>query len=256
MRMLIKALILPPGLQLLMLAVGLVLTAKSSASLRLKRLGYGFILGGFLSMLFFSLPVSVAALFEGLEIYPPLTDAQVKEFEGQAIVVLSGGIARGAPEWGRDVSASHTALRLRYGVKLYRQYQLPLLLSGGAVYAGAVPEAEVMGRDLSSDFQVSAEWLEVSSRNTWENAQYSAELLAQHNIKRVILVTDAWHMRRAVGAFEHFGMEVLPAPTGFKQGNKISFVRHLLPSSSSLSDARMGLHEYGGLIYYWWLAND
>ena len=255
MRMLIKALILPPGLQLLMLAVGLVLTAKSSTSLRLKRVGYGLILSGFLSMLFFSLPVSVAVLFKGLEIYPTVTDQQVEEFEGQAIVILSGGIVRGAPEWGRDVSASHTALRLRYGVKLYRQYKLPLLLSGGAVFDGAVPEAEVMGRDLNSDFQVPVEWLEISSRNTWENAQYSAELLAQQKISRVILVTDAWHMRRAVGAFEHFGVKVLPAPTGFKHGNKISWVRHLFPSSSSLSDTRMGLHEYGGLIYYWWLAN-
>ena len=61
-------------------------------------------------------------------------------------------------------------------------------------------------------------------------------------------------MQRAVLAFEHFGIEVLPAPTGFMHGKEITPLQHLLPGASRLMASRVALHEYIGLLYYWFLA--
>jgi len=256
MRMLIKVLILPPGLQLVFLALGLALTARVSASSRTKWVGYLLLSSGFLSLLLMSLPVVVGPLLKELEIYPPVTEQHVNDYQGQAIVILSGGIVDFAPEWGRTVSGSQTVVRLRYGANLNRLYGLPILLSGGSVTGEGRAEAQVMAQDLKDSFEMDAEWLETESQNTWENAQFSAKLLEAQGIKRVVLVTSAWHMRRAVAAFEYFGLEVLPAPTGFLHPMQASFGARWLPSMGSLSGARLGLHECLGLLYYWYLKQS
>ncbi len=69
-----------------------------------------------------------------------------------------------------------------------------------------------------ADFGVPAQalLLEESSRNTGENAAFSAALLKARGIERILLVTSALHMPHAVALFAAQGLQVISAPTDFE----------------------------------------
>ena len=71
-----------------------------------------------------------------------------------------------------------------------------------------------MQASLSRDFGVTARWIESRSRDTFQNAQYSAPLLRAQGVTRILLVTDALHEHRAAAEFAAAGLAVRPAPTG------------------------------------------
>ena len=58
-------------------------------------------------------------------------------------------------------------------------------------------------------------WLQTESRNTYEDAVYSARLLKDKGVRRILLVTSAWHMPRSLGLFQAQGLEVVPLPVDF-----------------------------------------
>ena len=90
-----------------------------------------------------------------------------------------------------------------------------MLVSGGLHYGQPPSEAQIMADSLAQDFNVNTRWLEGQSRTTWENAQYSAQMLQAEGIQRVVLVTDAWHMPRSRWSYEQFGFQVLAHLWGF-----------------------------------------
>ena len=92
--------------------------------------------------------------------------------------------------------------------------------------------------------------LESNSRNTWENAHKTAQILKEKNIGNILLVTHAYHMRRAVLAFEAAGVTVVPMATGFRSTQNISWLNAWLPTASTLQQSRVALHEYIGLVVY------
>lgn len=184
----------------------------------------------------------------------PLVLADKASWQGaQAIVVLGGG-RQAAPEWGAGLEAPNywTASRLRHGAWLYRQTGLPLAVSGGLGYAarvGQASEAALMAASLQRDYVVNVRWQEDRSRNTWENAMFSHELLAPAGVQKILLVTQALHMRRAQWAFAHAGFTVIAAPTDFYTP-EASGLQRLLPSPRAWLCSLQALHEYGGLLRY------
>ena len=58
-------------------------------------------------------------------------------------------------------------------------------------------KADAMATALRDDFGVPVKWTEGKSRNTAENAAFSAALLRPDAVRRVLLVTDAMHMPRS-----------------------------------------------------------
>ncbi|HEX7555377.1 MAG TPA: YdcF family protein, partial [Leptolinea sp.] len=102
--------------------------------------------------------------------------------------------------------------------------------------------------------------LQPKSQNTFEDALYSAELLKEKGIKKIILVTSAMHMPRAVTLFEKQGLEVLPSPTDFTitedgwnrtfSPNLETFIINILPNSSAMGLTTNVLKEYIGLVTY------
>jgi uncharacterized SAM-binding protein YcdF (DUF218 family) len=94
---------------------------------------------------------------------------------------------------------------------LAQKTQLPIVLSG--------MEAKYGMNNTLKQLGVTAKFLETNSLDTHQNAQYSAQLLHKQGIKNIVLVTDAWHISRAVLAFQYAGFEVTAAPTDFPQGS-------------------------------------
>lgn len=241
---LVSAFLLPP-LNVLMLLFGGVVLLK-----RHPRLGRAVIFGTCVVLYAASTPVLVSAVRRQFETIPPL-DPSAALPPADAIVVLSGGVYRNAPEYGGDTISGHVLERLRYTARLYRLTGKPVLVSGGSWRAGVRPESQAIKESLEQDFHVPVRWLEDQSRNTQENARLSAALLHQQGIRKIYLVTHALHMPRAREAFERAGFQVTPAPTIFASRECLS-VLHFLPHSSTLETSTILLHEWIGRVWYRW----
>src|SRR5689334_4643365 len=134
---------------------------------------------------------------------PAQAEAPLNDVAADAIVVLGCQLVSGGRPSGR------LRRRVSLGVGLYRDGAAPLLLmSGGG--AGPATEASVM-RDLAREAGVpeTAVLLETVSRNTFENAAYTARVLRGMGKTRVVLVSDRMHLPRAARLFRRAGLEVL-----------------------------------------------
>jgi uncharacterized SAM-binding protein YcdF (DUF218 family) len=234
------AFLLPPGSLLLLAAIGAL------AALRHPRLGRLLVALSLLALYRLSTSFLADELRKTLEPAPgnPLADKN-----GQAIVVLGGGTYFSAPEYGADTASPITLVRLRYAAHLHRALGKPLLATGGALRGNLIAEAEQMKQALESDFRVSVRWTEPASTNTLENARLSYRLLNAEGVKRIYLVTHAWHIARAQLAFERAGFSVIPAPTGYTTRFELTTL-DFLPNASALSRSRDFFHEWIGIGWY------
>jgi uncharacterized SAM-binding protein YcdF (DUF218 family) len=236
LKKILAGLVLPPASLLLLAGLGLWLARRR------PRLGAWLAGSSLLALALLSTPWLSGTLLRTLETSPPI-DAEA--LAGcQAIVILGAGTYRAAPEYGGDTVNRLALERLRYGARLARQSGLPVAVTGGTVYAGR-PEAESMRQALVEDFAVAVRWTEDRSRDTAENAAFLAPLLAREGVRRVALVTHAWHMPRARALFERHGLAVEPAPTGFTTGAADSPL-DWLPGAGALNNSRYALHEWLG----------
>ena len=167
----------------------------------------------------------------------------------QAIVVLSAGTYFSAPEYGGDTVPDLGLERLRLAVHLHRQTNLPILVTGGHPDGGTYSEAKLMQSVLEQDFHVPVKWIEEESANTRENALFSRKLLQRQGIDSIYLITQAWHMPRALGIFGRAGFCTTPAATGHQTRNRIT-VLSFLPSAKALAASHAALHEGIGIVWY------
>ena len=241
---LIEALLMPPGLMILMMLLGTLIIG------RLFITGKILIIGGFVLLVAASLPVVSANLLALLEQTAPITPTQLNQRQTQAIVILGGGRYADAPEYnGQDTVSKHTLERLRYGARLHRQSGLPILVTGGNPYGHATAEGELMRRVLENEFKVPVKWVETASVNTWENARYSQQQLKRDGITRIALITHAWHMPRSVLVFEQHDLDVVPAPTAYTTSAR-PLLLQFVPDARALDDTRKALHELLGRLWY------
>ena len=236
-----KALLLPPGGLLLLGALGLALGRRS------PRLGRGVALAAFGLLYVMSTPLVSGACLALLE--TPYADP-LQRADADAIVVLGGGSAGMAPEYGSDVANALTLVRLRYAAKLQRESGKPLLASGGSVHGHGMPEALLM-RAVLQEMQAPVRWTEERSVDTFTHALESYRILAPLGLTRVYLVTHAWHMPRARLAFEHAGFTVIAAPTAFSSGGPLEIgVIDFLPRAGALLNSYYFCHEVLGYLAY------
>jgi uncharacterized SAM-binding protein YcdF (DUF218 family) len=180
----------------------------------------------------------------------PLADPRTTG--AQAIVVLGAGSVYDAPEYGGvDVPDDVALARLRYGAHLQHATGLPLLVTGGngSPDGKRPPKAWGMARALREDFRTPVRWVEDRASNTQQNARFSAALLRPAGIRRVILVTHALHMERALLAFRAAGLDPVPAPTRFSSKGPLGALS-FFPSAASLYRSYYAFHEWIGLAWY------
>jgi len=239
---LLECLLLPPVAPLILILVGLCWSRWQPT--RGRRLAWC----GVALTLFFTTPFTVNLLLLPLErSAAPLQAEQARE--AQAIVILGGGGKPYAAEYGGPTPTRTTLERLRYGAKLARETGLPILVSGGVAGVN-YPEAWMMAESLKQDFGIPPLWLEDRSENTEQNARYTAAMLKQAGIERIVLVTHAAHMRRALAYFKASGLQVVPAPTAFftpmaDADNMLSW----LPSANAAYAGWYVMHEAAGLLH-------
>lgn len=133
-----------------------------------------------------------------------------------------------------------------------------LLFTGGSgdLYHPENKEAEILKRYLKSiEWDTSNFLFESESRNTYENAKFSANLLHEKfkdlSTKKIVLITSAGHMRRSIACFESQGIQVDYLCTNrFSGPRKFEFEHCLIPNMSALSGWNHLLHEVVGYLTY------
>jgi len=235
----VTALLLPPA--------SLALAALLALALFPGRLGRALAVLGLAGLVLLSLPVVSMALLASLD--PPADAAGPPSgLPPGAVVVLGGDVFR-VPDPPGAVLGSLSLERVRAGAELQRRSGLPVLVSGGVVDDLPVTVAELMAGSMAGDFGVPVRWTEATSPTTWENAEYSAEILAAAGIHRVYLVTHAWHMRRSLLSFRHFGMEAVAAPVRRDPWPSLR-PEEFMPRTSAWVNSFYAMHEWVGLAYY------
>lgn len=238
---LISAFLLPPLNALIVAVIGILLWHKRPPIARI-------LLTASVALLWLlSTPYFAEMLLHQLEGEPPVTHTQKNVAD--AIVVLGGGSYFGAPEYGEDTVSASSLQRLRYAAKLYRETGKPILVTGGKPVGNSISEARQMKQVLEQEFKVPVQWVEEESDNTLENAQLSFAMLKKSGIKRIYLVSHAWHMPRALPAFHAAGFEVIPAPTAYTTRYQTSLLT-FIPNATALRDSKIFVHELIGMVWY------
>jgi uncharacterized SAM-binding protein YcdF (DUF218 family) len=204
LKLVLRTLLLPPAGPLLVAGLGLWLLARRRSGPLARKAGGALILMSLATLWGLSTPVVADALTRLAERYPALD--LTRPLRAQAIVILSGGSERSAPEYGGPAVGFELLERVSYGAYVARRTGLPVLISGTA------REAVAMRATLVRDFGITPRWVDGESRDTFDNAERSARLLKGDGVERVVLVTSSAHEWRAAHEFSSAGLAVEPAP--------------------------------------------
>ncbi len=183
--------------------------------------------------------------------------------QADAIVVLGGAIkAQDPPRPWIDVTEQGD--RVLHGAMLYLDQRAPLLIfSGGRITWGEDldrSEADDMAElALAMGVPESAMVIEPDSLNTRQNAVNVQAILDERNLGRILLVTSALHMPRAVAVFQNLGVAAIPAPTDFHvtlepppgQNTLPGRLLSLIPEAENMHNFTRSLKEYIGIVIYW-----
>jgi uncharacterized SAM-binding protein YcdF (DUF218 family) len=227
-----RTLLLPPASPLILGLIGLLLLRRH------RRWGMSLLIVSELAIFLFSTPFLAAGLTRLAEHYPALDLSQPTH--AQAVVIIGGGGLRTyAPEYGGPAPDYLLLHRVSYGAFVAKRTGLPLLVSG------APGEVLAMRTSLERDFGLTVRWVEGESRDTFENARFTAHILLPEGITRIVLVTMGTQMYRATQEFRGAGFDVVPAPTGV-QTAKDEDLGRFVPSAGALLLSSLAVYELLG----------
>lgn len=252
-RPILTALILPPVPLILLMLIG--------SRLRAMRNVYGLLFVWLAAvLLWLSACQGVGRWLQtyALGVPPPIrtgvledvrADAKAKPSPTVAIVVLGGGRVPKAREIGVADLQDASLERLRYGIQLSRETGAPVAYTGGVGWSqvndGGMAEADAAARIAEKEFLRPLRWVESHARDTRENAILTVNMLKSAGIQRIVLVTHAWHMRRAQRAFEQAAgaqMQINAAPMGYFEPTERT-VLDWMPSLEGFAQVRLTLRE-------------
>jgi uncharacterized SAM-binding protein YcdF (DUF218 family) len=170
------------------------------------------------------------------------------------IVVLGGGVETRLSAARDQFVVNDAGERQLALIDLSRRYpDARLAFTGGsaALRPGEVSEAEIVGRTADGlGLPRTRLILENRSRNTRENAAFTADFVKPKPGERWLLVTSAWHMPRAVGCFRAAGFTVAAYPVDYRTAGPRDAVRFNSFASDGLALLDVVVKEWIGLVVY------
>jgi len=239
------------------LIAGALLLVRAAPHTRLRKAGAGLAAAGIAAFALAGLTPLSQHLLRGLErTWPPFDAAAAQAAKTRyAGIDLLGGAVKSVPvAGGMQQMLGEGGERIRYAAQLARAFpDLPVFIAAGAAFPrpGMRSEAEVTAailEELGIDRRRMR--LDSRSRNTVENARQVKALLsadggADSNEGCFILVTSAFHMRRAAAIFQSEGLSVAPAPTDWRADPGLPLL--LTKPVDNLAALDLAAHEYAGL---------
>jgi len=227
--------LLPPGI-----FIGALILSGVWFLLR-KNWGAG-IINCLIGSLMWSLSISPIShtLLRGLE-----SDLEIpKSPKAEVIILIGGGVYEKAPDLSDIGTPTEDMLaRIVTVVRLQKKFGVPVIISAGG------SEAPIVKRFLV-DLGVPPNKIitEEKSGDTYESAKFTQRILERFQYDNLLLVTSAYHIKRAVMSFEKAGVEVIPIPACFNTwpDRQYGWIDYL-PGSF---DSSIAIREYLGLVFY------
>ncbi len=235
-------------------ALLLLLAALIARHFRKEKIAWRLVMGALAFLWVPALPLISIGLMRSLEAqYPSIAAAQAPVAE--AIVVLGGSIWGPQPPRLEPEEASGS--RLVPAARLYRHGKAPfIVVSSGSSSFFPDGKEGIEANDMR-DFLIDAGVPEKAivredrSRNTDENARYSAEVLKARGWSKILLVTSAFHLPRAVAVFKKYGItDVIPFPTEKRMTEGPFRFSYLVPELAALQTTTVAIKEYVGRWVY------
>ena len=171
-----------------------------------------------------------------------------------AIVVFGGGIYPPSKTQPKALLASDSLYRCLHAAELYRRQPCKIVVCGGKVDPDqpGPTVAEAM-RDFLLQLGIAEEHvvLEDRSRSTRENARYAARLLTEMQADRVILVTEASHLKRSLRSLRAEQIEAFPSGCQYRTAEFKWSLFQFLPDSDAVYSNQRAFHEWLGMAWYW-----
>jgi uncharacterized SAM-binding protein YcdF (DUF218 family) len=236
----ITALVLPTGLLWLVL-LGTVLFCFFAKSFRLAIVA---------SLLWLFFTVCSSPLLPGYLVRSLQSDVievdpnQVEPFD--ALVVLGGGTSQ--TPGGRSMVSS-AGERVILAAKMYHRGKSPKLITTGesiAAISSTSKNGAQQTTEIWTELQVpDAAIVRLGGRTTSEEMMAVRKWMIEHpGVKRVGLITSAWHMPRAMRLATRQGLDLVPVPADFRSGEFPDHLVELLPNGGSLGEMDLVIKEY------------
>ena len=242
-------LILPPGIFILVLFFAAFYAKKFKAVFL------------FFALCFYLLSNTFVANF----LLKPLEQSYNKPLKIQknvnAVIVLGGGNIIGSANLPLTNDAYKRAI---FGIMIGKSQNLPVLFSGGGLSKkhresdAFLTCAKELEKPFGIDIKISKNLdtkrfsllVESKSLDTFQNAKFTKEKFRKKGIDKpvIYLVTSAYHMKRAVMLYRHFGFKVIPSATDFKISHRDSNIWDYFPKMNAFRKSFVALHEYFGIL--------
>jgi uncharacterized SAM-binding protein YcdF (DUF218 family) len=198
--------LIPPSLFILLAMIGLLV------AWRWRRTGLVLATAAMAGIYLASMPIVSFLLMSAADALAATVPVLSSPKPAGAIVVLAAAYRPGSTPGDADMVDPMTLDRLAEAAREARRTGLPILVSGGWIDYAHNSLAEIMAAALETDFHVPVKWRQERSRTTYEDALYSAEILRHAGVPAALVVTDPWHMARALWSFYAVGYPVIAAP--------------------------------------------
>lgn len=170
------------------------------------------------------------------------------------IIVLGGSIDTDLSAAHRTPVVGHAADRLFAPAELARRYpNARIVFTGGTPRLVSTESREAdHAATVLENVGIAKErlTLERDSRNTWENAIFTRQLVSPKPGERWLLVTSAFHMPRAMGVFRKAGFDVEAYPVDWRMGGRADLFSFTNMSVDGLGRTDVALREWIGLVAY------
>ncbi|MFO0598273.1 MAG: YdcF family protein [Myxococcaceae bacterium] len=213
-----------------------------------RRLALGSIAFGLGALFLFALPAVSNRLWSSLEADAPNTVRPGVKYD--AVVLLGGvvsppGSLNDDPAWNDNIERLLAVRQL-----LVEDRAKVAIVSGGALAPGLRTEAEYLREELVK-LGVDSErvLIEDQANNTRENATLTRPLLERLGAREVLIVTSAFHARRALGCFTAAGLAVDVWPVDYRLRD-LSRDPHLVPRGDYFTTSSRALREWLGRLVY------
>ncbi len=186
---------------------------------------------------------------------PPVTIASIQEEKPQTAVVLTG-IVNNFKKPEDRVHISRGADRVLHPLQLYSEGVIEkiIIVGGYTTYDGITKKEADKLKNLLTVCGVNKEdiWTESESRNTYENAVKAKQIIQEKSLEgEVLLVTSAFHMRRAIACFEKQNIKVKAFSVDFyTSDNSYNLKSFLLPDVGALEKNTKLIREIVGFLVY------
>lgn len=230
----------------------LLVGAVIAALLQKRKAAVCLTLAGVAWVLIWSLPITTLYLGGKLEARYPYRLPENTE-QAEYIVVLGGNTQANRSNWFEPYNRATATDRIDRAAALYSAQRAPKIIVTGGPHEGRISEAQGMAKVLRlKGVPEQAIILEKESRNTYENAIFTERLLKKLPNGKILVVTSALHMPRALATFQRLNMPVIPAVVAPQIVPPDDYTLNVwLPHTRSLEASRTIIKEYFGLLGYW-----